>query len=136
MSETNNVVMTKDDQKIAVEMDLQNQIAKEEKKARFIKDVDKLLKKYNFPKDYLYLAAKKSARNKDRKLFTVEVETLKMGDYDGNVSILAHGTREEVEKLQVELKKKLEDQYADDKNIEFGDTYYSEVGLPLMLGDF
>lgn len=136
MSETNNVVMTKDDKKIAVDMEFKNQLAKEEKKARFIKDVDKLLEKYHFSKDYLYLAAKKSSLNKDRMLFTVEVETLKMGDYDGNVSILAHGTREEVEKLQESLKKKLEDQYADDKDIEFGDSYVSEVELPLMLGDF
>lgn len=136
MNETNNIVMTKDDKKIAADMEFKNQIAKEEKKAKFIKDVDKLLEKYNFSKDYLYLAAKKSSLNKDRKLFTVEVETLKMGGYDGNVSILAHGTREEAEKLKKALKQKLEYQYAADKDIEVGDSYVSEVGLPLMLWDF
>ena len=57
-------------------------------KLDFIKDVDKLLKKYKLPKDYLYLAAKKSSLNTDRQLYMIEVETFNDGVYDGNVSLI------------------------------------------------
>lgn len=55
---TNNVMMTENDKRNVENTDLQKQIKKEKHKLDFIKDVDKLLKKYKLPKDYLYLAAK------------------------------------------------------------------------------
>lgn len=131
----NNVMMTEEDKKAIMGNTLQQQIAKEKKKLNFVKDVDKLLKKYKFPKDYLYLAAKKSTIDTDRKLYMIEVETFKNGKYDGNVTLIAHGTESEVKQQKDRLVEKLKEQYESDSEMSFGDSYYSEIGLPMMLGE-
>ena len=95
---TNNVMMTENDKRNVGNADLQKQIKEEKHKLDFIKDVDKLLKKYKLPKDYLYLAAKKSSLNTDRQLYMIEVETFNDGVYDGNVTLIVHGTEDEVKK--------------------------------------
>lgn len=130
---TNNVMMTKNDKRNVGNADLQKQIKEEKHKLDFIKDVDKLLKKYKLPKDYLYLAAKKSNLNTDRQLYMIEVETFNDGVYDGNVSLIVHGTEDEVKKQQKLLIEKLKEQYKDESEMTFEDSYYNEVGLPLML---
>ena len=95
---TNNVMMTENDKRNVGNASLQKQIKEEKHKLDFIKDVDKLLKKYKLPKDYLYLAAKKSSLNTDRQLYMIEVETFNNGVYDGNVTLIVHGTEDEVKK--------------------------------------
>lgn len=132
---TNNVMMTENDKRNVGNADLQiqKQIEEEKHKLNFIKDVDKLLKKYKLPKDYLYLAAKKSSLNTDRQLYMIEVETFNDGVYDGNVSLIVHGTENEVKKQQKLLIEKLKEQYKDEPEMTFEDSYYNEVGLPLML---
>ena len=107
---TNNVMMTKNDKRNVGNADLQKQIKEEKHKLDFIKDVDKLLKKYKLPKYYLYLAAKKSNLNTDRQLYMIEVETFNDGVYDGNVSLIVHGTEDEVKKQQKLLIEKLKEQ--------------------------
>ena len=129
----NNVMMTENDKKSVTKNNIQHQILKEKKKLDFVKDVDKLLEKYKFPKDYLYLAAKKSSINTDRKLYMIEVETFKNDVYDGNVTLIVHGTENEVKKQKDLLVEKLKEQYEDEVDISFGSSYYSEVGLPMML---
>ena len=47
---TNNVMMTENDKRNVGNADLQKQIKEEKHKINFIKDVDKLLKKYNCQK--------------------------------------------------------------------------------------
>lgn len=131
----NNVMMTQEDKKAVMGNTLQQQIAKAKKKLDFVKDVDRLLKKYKFPKDYLYLAAKKSSIDTDRKLYMIEVETFKNGKYDGNVTLIAHGTENEVKQQEDLLVEKLKEQYESDLEMNFGDSYYSEIGLPMMLGE-
>lgn len=130
---TNNVMMTENDKRNVENTDLQKQIKKEKHKLDFIKDVDKLLKKYKLPKDYLYLAAKKSSLNTDRQLYMIEVETFNDSVYDGNVSLIVHGTEDEVKKQKDLLVEKLKEQYKDEPEMTFEDSYYNEVGLPLML---
>ena len=78
---TNNVMMTENDKRNARNTDLDKQIKEAKHKLDFIKDVDKLLKKYKLPKDYLYLVAKKSSLNTDRQLYMIEVETFNDGVY-------------------------------------------------------
>ena len=130
---TNNVMMTENDKRNVGNADLQKQIKEEKHKLDFIKDVDKLLKKYKLPKDYLYLAAKKSSLNTDRQLYMIEIETFNDGVYDGNVTLSVHGTEDEVKKQQKLLIEKLKEHYKDEPEVTFEDSYYNEVGLPLML---
>lgn len=130
---TNNVMMTENDKKTVENTALQKQIKEVKRKLDFVKDVDKLLKKYKLPKDYLYLAAKKSNLNTDRQLYMIEVETFNNGVYDGNVTLIVHGTEDEVKKQKDLLVEKLKEQYKDEPEMTFEDSYYNEVGLPLML---
>ena len=130
---TNNVMMTENDKRNVGNTDLEKQIKEVKHKLDFIKDVDKLLKKYKLPKDYLYLAAKKSSLNTDRQLYMIEVETFNDGVYDGNVTLIVHGTEDEVKKQKDLLVEKLKEQYKDEPEMTFEDSYYNEVGLPLML---
>lgn len=130
---TNNVMMTNNDKETVENTALQKQIKEVKHKLNFVKDVDKLLKKYKLPKDYLYLAAKKSTLNTDRQLYMIEVETFNDGVYDGNVTLIAHGTEDEVKKQKDMLVEKLKEQYKDEPEMTFEDSYYNEVGLPLML---
>ena len=130
---TNNVMMTNNDKKTVENTALQKQIKEVKHKLDFVKDVDKLLKKYKLPKDYLYLAAKKSSLNTDRQLYMIEVETFNNGVYDGNVTLIVHGTEDEVKKQKDLLVEKLKEQYKDELEMTFEDSYYNEVGLPLML---
>lgn len=132
---TNNVMMTNNDKKTVENMALQKQIEEAKRKLKFVQDVDKLLKKYKFPKDYLYLAAKKSSMNTDRQLYMIEVETFNDGVYDGNVTLIVHGTEDEVKKQQELLIEKLKEGFKDEPEITFEGSYYNEVGLPLMLGE-
>jgi hypothetical protein len=130
---TNNVMMTNNDKKTVENTALQKQIKEVKRKLDFVKDVDKLLKKYKLPKDYLYLAAKRSSLNTDRQLYMIEVETFNDGVYDGNVTLIVHGTEDEVKKQKDLLVEKLKEQYKDEPEMTFEDSYYNEVGLPLML---
>ena len=130
---TNNVMMTNNDKKTVENTALQKQIKEVKRKLAFVKDVDKLLKKYKLPKDYLYLAAKRSSLNTDRQLYMIEVETFNDGVYDGNVTLIVHGTEDEVKKQKDLLVEKLKEQYKDEPEMTFEDSYYNEVGLPLML---
>ena len=130
---TNNVMMTNNDKKTVENTALQKQIKEVKRKPDFVKDVDKLLKKYKLPKDYLYLAAKRSSLNTDRQLYMIEVETFNDGVYDGNVTLIVHGTEDEVKKQKDLLVEKLKEQYKDEPEMTFEDSYYNEVGLPLML---
>ena len=130
---TNNVMMTNNDKKTVENTELEKQIKEVKHKLDFVKDADKLLKKYKLPKDYLYLAAKKSSLNTDRQLYMIEVETFNDGVYDGNVTLIVHGTEDEVKKQKDLLVEKLKEQYKDDPEMTFEDSYYNEVGLPLML---
>ncbi len=130
---TNNLMMTNNDKKTVENTALQKQIKEVKHKLDFVKDVDKLLKKYKLPKDYLYLAAKKSSLNTDRQLYMIEVETFNNGVYDGNVTLIVHGTEDEVKKQKDLLVEKLKEQYKDELEMTFEDSYYNEVGLPLML---
>lgn len=98
---TNNVMMAENDKGNVRNTDLEKQIKEVKRKLDFIKDVDKLLKKYKLPKDYLYLAAKKSSLNTDRQLYMIEVETFNDGVYDGNVTLIVHGTEDEVKNRKI-----------------------------------
>lgn len=104
---TNNVMMTNNDKKTVENTALQKHIKEVKHKLDFIKDVDKLLKKYKLPKDYLYLAAKKSSLNADRQLYMIEVETFNDGVYDGNVTLIVHGTEDEVKKTERFISRKI-----------------------------
>lgn len=75
---TNNVMMTENDKRNARNTDLEKQIKEEKHKLNFIKDVDKLLKKYKLPKDYLYaaLVATRQALRDGLRLFGGEVLVL------------------------------------------------------------
>ena len=117
---TNNVMMTENDKRNVGNADLQKQIKEVKRKLDFVKDVDKLLKKYKLPKDYLYLAAKKSSLNTDRQLYMIEVETFNDGVYDGNVTLIVHGTEDEVKKQKEQMPKKISDriQWAKERSEE------------------
>ena len=81
------------------------------------------------------MAAKKSSLNTDRQLYMIEVETFNDGVYDGNVTLIVHGTEDEVKKQQKLLIEKLKEHYKDEPEMTFKDSYYNEVGLPLMLSE-
>lgn len=132
---TNNVMMTEDDKRNVENTDLQKKLAFEKRKAMFIRDVDKLLKKYDLPKDYIYLAGKRSKIDTDRQLYLIEVETFKDDIFDGNVTLVVHGTEDEVKKQKDLLVEKLEEQYEDEIDMSFGESFYSKIGLPMMLGE-
>lgn len=134
MSEVkNNVMMTEEDNKIVDAVKLKKQIAKEKKKQDFVNEVDKLLKKYNLPKDYLYLAAQRSSMNTDRKLYMMEVETFVDEEYDGNITLMVHGTSDEAEKYTKTFEETVKNEYKDYETMTLGDVYFTELGLPIML---
>ena len=136
MSEVkNNVMMTEEDNKIVDNVKLKKQIVKEKKKQDFVNEVDKLLKKYNLPKDYLYLAAQRSSMNMDRRLYVIEIETFVNEEYDGNITLMVHGTADEAEKFTKTFEEAVKNEYKNDETMTFGDVYFTELGLPLMLGD-
>lgn len=136
MSEVkNNVMMTEEDKKIVDAVKLKKQIAEEKKKQDFVNEVDKLLKKYDLPKDYLYLAAQRSGMNTDRKLYMIEIETFVNEKYDGNITLMVHGTADEAEKFTKTFEEAIKNEYKNDETMTFGDVYFTELGLPLMLGD-
>ena len=49
------------------------------------------------------------------------------------MTLIVHGTEDEVKKQQKLLVEKLKEQYKDETEMTFEDSYYNEVGLPLML---
>lgn len=113
------------------------EFAKDQKrKSEFLEDVKALLKKYDYNKDYLNFAY--NHIESERGLYTIAVPSYKDGVYDGDISILVSGTKEEVEKFKTHFEEKVKSTYTeDDGEITFQeDSYYYEskiLGLNTYL---
>lgn len=111
-------------------------IKEQETKSKFIADVKKLLKKYNYNKDYLTFAY--DHIECERGLYTISIPTYKNGIYDGDISILVSGTKEEIEKFKTLFYKKVKDQYEKDKESEltFPEESYHYKNKILSLHEY
>ena len=83
----------------------------------------------------MYLAAQRFSMNMDRRLYVIEIETFVNEEYDGNITLMVHGTADEAEKFTKTFEEAVKNEYKNDETMTFGDVYFTELGLPLMLGD-
>lgn len=105
-----------------------------DKKLKFVNEVSKLLRKYNFDKDYLNYAYKHTDVESDRHLYNIGIPCYKDNEYSGDIELLVSGTKEEVEEFKKEFSKKVKETYADDENIMFpDDVFVSEIDSILSL---